>query len=281
MEQLTILAPFSDLFKESVRLCRRSTFRLFWVVTIGFVAMYLNFVVLLSVYELSPALTTAIGLLLSLVIYQVFRLALVRSLVEEKGAFESYKFALRKFTSYLSANFFSFFSVVGGLPAVIPAISLYHSYFMIPFILSSEGKNGVDASLRSREHISGFWWESLGRRLSVLFIAVLVYVLVSLPMSISFFSQFWSAISNLFLIYLIYPFIVAFDLSLYRDISKKRPFLRGGPVRKENIFIPYLTSGIGAAIILGLFLYLLIASGPSALASMLIYLLVIFGLFIF
>ena len=280
MENLTIIAPFTELFKESVSLCRRSAYRLFGVITVGFMAMYLNFVAFLSVYRFFPGLAAALTFLLALFVYQIFRLALIRSLVEEKGALESYRFSLKKFGSYLLANFFSFLSVVGGLPVVVPAVSFYHSYFLIPFVIASEGKNGIESSLRSREYVSGFWWESLGRRLSVLFFAVLAYVLMSAPSAAV--GSFWVAIANLALIYLVYPVIVAFDLSLYRDLAKKRPSLRGNPIRSGTSVIPYVSAAVGASIVFLFLAYILLSSpGASVMTSMLIYLSVIFTLFIF
>lgn len=280
MENLSILAPFSELIKEAFTLCRKLAYRLFGVVTVGFAAMYLNFVIFLSLYRSAPVLASALAFLVALFIYQIFRLALVRSLVEEKGALEAYRFSFRKFGSYLLANFFSFLSVLGGLPAVIPGISLYHSYFLIPFVIASEGKNGIEASLRSREYVAGFWWESLGRRLSVLFLVILAYVIISLPSGAL--GPVWVAASNLALIFLIYPFLAAFDLSVYRHLAYKRSSLKGSPILPGAFAVPYISSGLGAGILLVSLLYILFSpAGFAALTSVLIYLSVIFALFIF
>lgn len=280
MENLTILTAFPGLLKEAISLFRKSIYRIFGVVTVGFAAMYLNFVAFLSVYRLFPVVATALTFIFALFIYQIFRLALVRSLAEDKGVAESYKFSLKKFKSYLSANFFSFLSVIGGLPVIIPGISFYHSYFLIPFIIASGDKNGVEASLRSREYISGYWWESLGRRLSILLLVILAYILISLPSEVL--GPVWAALANLALVYLAYPIIVAFDLSLFRNIAEKRPSLRGDPIRSGTASIPYILTGIGAALItLSLIYVSLSSSGIAAITSVLIYLSVIFTLFIF
>jgi len=127
---------------------------------------------------------------------------------------------------------------------IIPCILFYIWFSMSIFILVTENIPGMQSLLKSKEYVSGYWWEVLGRQLVII-------ILISIPLLIVFYFFQFIGIKDFgaWLVLIIIPFLIplgiCYNYALYRQLR----YIKGKniPVLKEKTGLVF-TAIIGWAI---------------------------------
>ena len=123
-------------------------------------------------------------LLVSFVIQTWGHVALITAVVnsEEKiGIRESYKRAWSQIFSYWWLTIITSFVILGGFMLLFfPGIIFSIWFSMAYFVLVVEKKGGIDALLKSREYVKGYWWGVFGRLAFLPVFFIIVYFVPTL-----------------------------------------------------------------------------------------------------
>ena len=231
-----------------------------------------------SSFGLLGSLTLFVLMLVSVVVVTWSNLALIISFIapEHISVANAYKKGGKKILSYVWISFLVGIIVLGGLPFLIVPAVVFATWFAfaIYILVAEENVKGMNALLKSREYVRGYWWNVFGRlflfslivagigAVLQLFFSILVGATIFLPGPVSqilfyiFLAVFM--IINVFVlgpIAFIYPFLV------YKNLKQ----VKGGevivPSPKKQKTILILMSIVG--VLVGLSLMIL----PILLAS--------------
>lgn len=162
-----------------------------------------------------------IGTIISVLSY----LALVFALTKKTSFSESYRLALRRIWSYGWLTVLSGFVILGGFfMLVIPGI-VFSIWFMFAiYVFAIEGDKGMNALLKSREYVRGYWWPVFGRQI-VFVLAVLAVALVAsfIGLALTGGDKAGSDIIGDLLTLVVAPLIAAYLYVLYGSLKSLKP----------------------------------------------------------
>jgi hypothetical protein len=175
-------------------------------------------------------LIAAIGIVLAVayfsIAFSIGGVAMVY-LILERGKQVSIKEALRKGWSllwqYWIVGFLVGFIVVGGtFLFVIPGVIFSMWFIFAAYILVAEGTKGMDALMKSREYVRGYWWGVFGR---YLLLVLLTYIAIAVGFGLT--SLLKQAVLGQVLQYIISftitPFTIIYFILMYENLKKIRP----------------------------------------------------------
>ncbi len=183
---------------------------------------------------------SVLGYLVSVVLLLVSALAMILALRNEKmGTEEAYWKSLQNIGGYVWVALLAALAVFGGfLLGVIPAFIFGIWFAFYAYIFVDQKQTGMDALLRSKEYVTGYFWDVLWRVLLLLLAASIADALVGGVSLI--FGTGVNYIASLLLQILIVPFILAFFYSLYSSLKKNKPDLADQPVKGDRSFFIFV-----------------------------------------
>ena len=173
---------------------------------------------------------------------QLALLYVIKDRQEKIGIIEAYRRSWSKILSFLWIALLLVFIIMGGfLLLIVPGIIFAIWFSLANYILITEDLKGVDALLKSKEYVTGYWGGVFWR---LFFISIIIgtisfattfilgYVLI--PLSIPFVFYLFQLILGLFLpqLMMIYIFLVYSHL---RNLKKEIAFTP--PTGKRGFFI--------------------------------------------
>ncbi len=204
-------------------------------------------------------LMTVVGVLFSV----LSALALIYAAYNGKQFNESYRYAEENFFKYVWVTILVLTIVVGGLfLLVVPALVFVVWFSMAEYIFVIEGDRGLGALLKSREYFRGYFWPLVLRLAVALLIGFAAAVVAGSIGSLG--GQSGVIGLNLILQILVTPFLVVYELEIYRDLRRLRPGIAGTRVQNGRIgFTAIALWGVIAPILL--FTVLILVYGAAAL----------------
>ena len=190
-----------------------------------------------------------IGTIISVIAY----LALVFALQENTSFGESYRSALRRIWSYAWLTVLSGFVTLGGFfMLIIPGI-VFSVWFMFAiYVFVTEGEKGMNALLRSREYIRGYWWPVFGRQIVfVLGVLAVALVLSSIGSALIGGGKEGSNLVSDLLTLVVAPLIAVYFYVLYGNLKSLKPKVVGQPVTGPRGFF-YFSAVLGVLGIIAL-----------------------------
>ncbi len=259
--EMTILSPFHSIYKRAFGLYKDNIVRSLLLILVAFAAIFLASLLSSSLSSSYQIAGEAIFIIVSLLGYQIFRLAYARSITENKGLIESYTFAVRNLHHYFVSNVFGFLTVFGGAPLILPMFYFYHSYFLTSYAVASEGKKGIEPAIRSREYVKNYWWQTFGCRITALVSIFLVFGLLNI--FLARFEIFWLILSTIIIFGFAIPYFLTLDFILYEELKTKRPNLKSHKTRSESSLLPKIFAALGGTLFLALFVFTIVTTGES------------------
>ncbi len=260
LEKLTILPSISAIYRKTFDVYKKNITRDLLVILTAFFAI---FIIALISTILPEGLQAAGGTLFIISVflgYQIFKLAFARSLAENKGITESYVFALRHLPHYLLSNFYAFLTILGSSPLILPAVHFYHSYFLTAYAVAAEGQKRAAPAIRSREYVSGYWWESFGARITAL---VSIFMILGVADAIiGKFETVSTIVFSVIIFAFVIPYLLTLEYVLYQELKDKKPDLKGKETRKQAYLAPNIFGILGAIMLLA-FTVFVITKAPA------------------
>lgn len=149
-------------------------------------------------------------------------IAFIHAVKDEVALGEAYRLAKSKFFSYAWVSALVGIIVMGGfVMAVVPAVIFSVWFSLSSYILVIEGRKGLDALLKSKEYVRGYWWPVLFRVLAVGIPMGIISVGVSYIAALFGKNavEFGAALIQIFLS----PLVAAYYYSFYRALSSLKP----------------------------------------------------------
>lgn len=184
-------------------------------------------------------LVLVIIFILSVIVLQIWAqtslLYAIKDREENIGVVEAYKRGFKKIGSYFWVSLLSTLIIFGGflffaIPGVI--FSIWFSFAVI--IVIAEGIGGMNALLKSKEYVKGYWWEILWRFIFIGLILMLLNLVFIVPIGfINFiaaltqnsafitFSNVISMIPNIIFIF-ITPLTAIYTFLIYKELKQAR-----------------------------------------------------------
>lgn len=229
------LSPFWDLFSETFRIYKKRIWTFLGLEAIPF-AVYFIFLAVFGVATFSSLGFSAIfgeaglkigaGIMAIVLFFWLFSIILnfwvsaslvfaIKERGQKIGVKESLGKGRNKLISYIWVSFLGGIIVFGGfLFFIIPGVIFGILFSMAAYVLICEGLRGGSALQRSKELVSGNWWEVFGK--IVFFSFILWIVSAVLGAFFSFIFQPASIIIN----FAIIPLPVIFSFLIYEDLKK-------------------------------------------------------------
>ena len=172
------------------------------------------------------------------------------------GIKESLKQGWRKLIPYWWILFLQGIIIAGGyLLFIVPGIIFYVWFSLASYVFVAENVRGMDALLKSKEYIKGYWGNVFLRILFLAIVAYLIDLLINLPFLITKQSplNLLPALVNLIII----PVSIIYIYQIYSHLRE---------IKKDLVFVPssrekftFVTIGIFGIIVSTLILFALIA----------------------
>ena len=163
------------------------------------------------------------------VLQLISELALIKAISVETGFSDAYKYALKNFFPYLWLIVLASVVIMGGLLlGFIPGVIFSVWFALSVYILVVENQKGMDALVRGREYVRGYWWNIFWKlTLASLLLSVLLSPLLWLLDKVG------GAIAGLIVFalgYLAGAFLAVFIYRLYQDVISVKPEMAVAPV---------------------------------------------------
>lgn len=261
MKRETKLISVRDLFRQSWKLYRERIGLLTKIILLP-----VAFIVVGGLWGLLTSngwfggLLIFIGTIISILSY----LALVFALQKNTSFGESYRLALRRVWSYGWLTVLSGFVTLGGIFMLIVPGIVFSIWFMFAiYVFAIEGDKGMNALLKSREYVRGYWWPVFGRQI-VFVLAVLAVALVTsfIGSVLTGGDKAGSDIIGDLLTLVVAPLIAAYLYVLYGSLKSLKPEVAKKPPQGPQGFF-YFSAVFGvlglialiALIIIGVLLF--------------------------
>ncbi|OGM21303.1 hypothetical protein A2955_04600 [Candidatus Woesebacteria bacterium RIFCSPLOWO2_01_FULL_37_19] len=200
-------------------------------------------------------------LLVSFVIQTWGHVALITAVVnsEEKiGIRESYKRAWSQIFSYWWLTIITSFVILGGFMLLFfPGIIFSIWFSMAYFVLVVEKKGGIDALLKSREYVKGYWWGVFGRLAFLPVFFIIVYFVPTLIFQILKLKIIETIFASL-VIFILAPLGLIYLWILFKNLKLAKgefEFIPSNNSRLKFVLVAILGGlilplGVGATIVL-------------------------------
>lgn len=173
-------------------------------------------------YEINQALAAILSFTY-LVAFFWAQVAILFVIIDQKEV-TSFQVAVQKGWSKILPFFWlsllSLFIIIGGFfLMIIPGI-IFYVWFLFPsFILIVENKGGMDAFMRSKQLVTGYWLKIFGR---TIFLFALVFLFISPIILVTMLIPFINTeiVSNLISSFIGTPIVLIFSYLIYKDLIK-------------------------------------------------------------
>lgn len=217
------------------------------------------------------SLPTFIGTMISLLSY----LALIFILQERVQFGEAYRMAWKKIWSYGWLTILSGFVILGGFVMLfIPGIIFSIWFVFAIYVFAIEGEKGMNALLRSREYVRGYWWQVFGRQIVLILAALAALLGLGFIGAILAADKGEALIINLFTLILA-PFTTVYLYTLYQNVKSLKPEVASQPPSGPRGFF-YFSAVLGVLglialivliVVIGVLLFSGVLEQPSILPS--------------
>ena len=240
--QKNFLPGFIALFSNALVLYKKNALALAEVYLLPVIALALTTIFFGAAHSTWPVLRFVWGTLAGLGYVVSFFLAAMAVLAvatifnsDGMSSEEAYWRALKKIGPYYWLLLLEFLITLGGLVmGVLPAIIFGVWFSMAIFIFVDQEQRGINALLRSKEYVTGYWWGVFGRTLLMAFIVLMIEAIVGGAAGI--FGQSVNYIVSLALQLVTVPFSIAFSYTIYKALKEMKPELAGEPVKGNRSF---------------------------------------------
>ena len=240
--QKKFLPGFVALFSNALALYKKNALALTEVYLPPVIALALAAIFSGAAHSTWPVLRFVWGVLAGLGYTVSFFLATIAVLAmamilnsEGMSSEEAYWRSLKKTGSYYWLLLLEFLITLGGLVmGVLPAIIFGVWFSLAIFLFVDQEQRGINALLRSKEYVTGYWWGAFGRTLLMAFIVLIIEAIIGGAAGI--FGQSVNYIVSLALQLVTVPFSIAFSYVIYRALKEMKPELAGEPVKGNKHF---------------------------------------------
>lgn len=182
------------------------------------------------------------------------QLALLFAITDEQHVLsitDAYKRAWPYLLSYFWIVILVSAITLGGFVLfVIPGIIISVWFSFAWYVFATEQVKGMDALMRSKEYVRGYWWSVVGRfivlALALLLVASVVQLIASAFDSLG--TELIESTSGAVLNVILTPFILAFMFLVYKDLKQ----VKGGGVLPTSSTTPFTILGVIGAVIVPL-----------------------------
>lgn len=210
----TELDSISILFKKTWILYEKKLWKFAGITAIPLMSLLIlagTLLILPMFFSLIVSTVIAIALIFMLVIISVWSkssLLLAISDSEEKiGIRESFKRSQKYVWHYFIISISLAFLFFGGLTLLfIPAIIFSIMTIFSNFVLINEDTKEINALVKSREYIRGYWWSVFGR---ILILGILMFILSTIP-----------TIGMILFIFFATPFAMVYVFIMYKNLKE-------------------------------------------------------------
>lgn len=277
-DQLTILPSMASIYRKTFSIYKKNIIKSFLMILMAFLGIFIMALISTVLPESLQIVGRSFFIIFVFLSYQIFKLAYARSISEDKGLIESYVFAIKNLPHYLVSNLYAFLTILGSVPLILPAIYFYNSYFLTAYAVASEGQKKTAPAVRSREYVSGYWWETFGVRITAL---VFVFMVLGLSDTVlGRFELFQTVILSILTFAFILPYFLTLEYALYGELKEKKPYLKSHEVKRASYPTADIFGILGGIIILTLTVFI-IMKVPSLLVTYLVNLLALLTAFVF
>ncbi len=258
---VSLLGAF-QLFKESLTIYKEN-FSIIGSLTLIFALVSLFFNFLPEIFKnLDPVLRLIFNFLLFILLlipnswFQASLLDFLKN-KEKINIFEIYRRNINKIIPFLWVNLLVSFVIFGGfLFFLIPGI-IYALWFAFSlYVLFNEDIRGVNALLKSREYVRGYWWKILWR-FFFFFLIMFVFLIVTALLSMSI--PFGYFVSMLVIIFLWTPLIIIYNYLIYSQLKNIKGEFTFQPTTGQKLKI-FIIPSLGFLIFVILILAMVFAS---------------------
>ena len=240
--QKKFLPGFIALFSNALALYKKNALALAEVYLLPVIALALTTIFFGAAHSTWPVLRFVWGTLAGLGYVVSFFLAAmavlaVATILNSDGmsSEEAYWRSLKKIGPYYWLLLLEFLITLGGLVmGVLPAIVFSVWFSVAIFLFVDQEQHGINALLRSKEYVTGYWWGVFGRTLLMAFIVLIIEAIVGGAAGV--FGQSVNYIVSLALQLVTVPFSIAFSYAIYKALKEMKPELAGEPVKGNRSF---------------------------------------------
>ncbi|MCL5016222.1 MAG: sulfite exporter TauE/SafE family protein [Patescibacteria group bacterium] len=228
------LTGFSQLFSDTVSLFKRKIGVLLGIYIIPMLGtLLLLFIPRSSGGDIAIMIVSLLDIILSI----AGGTALIYAVSSDSGVIESYGKAFGIFWKYLWVSVLATFVILGGfVMGVVPGI-IFSGWFILGFyVLVLEDKRGVNALLRSKEYITGYWWNVFFKFLLFVLVIFGAGIIVGLFKLIN--ADFELILAFIFEL-VITPLFFTFTFLIYKGLAGIKPQLMSAPVSGNKRFFEF------------------------------------------
>lgn len=230
--------PLGALFAGAWRRYKERFWTLVWIFLVPSALLLLGQLILAGgrnptnaaaggIFSLAGGLLAFAGSIISV----VASLALINALAHGTDFATSYRVGLKLFWSGIWLAILVMVAVAGGfILLIVPGIILAIGFMFTNYALVVEDKRGMQALLRSRQYVRGYWWAVLGRGLLAGAIFVAGMLLIYLP-SFLILGAVGGAVVYLVLIVCYSAFSVCYTYEMYENLRRIKA---GNPAGAEE-----------------------------------------------
>lgn len=161
--------------------------------------------------------------LISIIIYFWSKVSLLYAIKEREqkiGIKESFRKGWHKMIPFVWISLLSGFICTGGfMLLIVPGIVFSVWFAFSNFVLVSEELRGMNAILRSKQLVSGYWWKVFWRLLVIELVIFIISFGITFPFRI-FVNKTITDITKYFFYLLLTPFYLTYSFLLYEDLRK-------------------------------------------------------------
>lgn len=186
-------------------------------------------------------------------------LALVSNLGTNVPPREAYRSALKKFWPYLWLSLLTGFTILGGLfMLIIPGLIFLIWFGFVLYIFVLDGEKGMNAMLKSKAYVNGYWWPIVGRGLLLILVVFLIALVFGSLGALVSLNEAWLQFTSDLVTLVIAPFSLIYFYLLYQNLKSLKPEVATQPAEgPRGFFIFSAIFGLVAALIV----IVLIAAG--------------------
>jgi uncharacterized membrane protein len=240
--QKKFLPGFIALFSNALALYKKNALTLAEVYLLPVIALALTTIFFGAAHSTWPVLRFVWGTLAGLGYVVSFFLAAMAVLAvatifnsDGMSSEEAYWRSLKKIGPYYWLLLLEFLITLGGMVmGVLPAIIFGVWFSMAIFIFVDQEQRGINALLRSKEYVTGYWWGVFGRTLLMAFIVLIIEAIIGGAAGV--FGQSVNYMVSLALQLITVPFSIAFSYTIYKALKEMKPELVGEPVKGNRSF---------------------------------------------
>ncbi len=271
-QKVSSLPNTIELLKQSLNIYKQNLEALLMIVLLltifSFVAVeYGNFIPTPNISNFEKSI---IGIIIFLInfIFPLWSFCaiiyLIRDNFKKIDLTEAYRQTFKLIPSLLWLSFLGVFIILGSFVfLIIPGIIFGIWFVLGPYVLVNENLKGMNALLKSREYIRGYWWKVLWRLLALgvffLIVSLVLGFIVNLFLSLllsknitNYVNEFMSALIGSFF----FSFQIVYTFLIYKNLQSIKGEFSFEPSKSQKL--KYILVGVvGIIVFLILIFYIL------------------------